>query len=48
MYKKMCKPTNKHFSNTADAKVFLRSSKICGDIRGKKLQAIGMYLVQRK
>ncbi len=48
MYKKICKPTDKQFATTAEAKTFLRSSKICGNIRGKKLQAIGMYLVQRK
>jgi hypothetical protein len=48
MYKKMCKETNKHFSTTAQAKAFLVKSQICGNIRGKKLQAIGMYLVHRK
>ena len=48
MYKKMCKKTNKHFSSTAQAKVYLKESQICGNIKGKKLQAIGMYLVQKK
>ncbi len=47
MYKKMCKKTDKSFSTTADAKSFLVESKICGNIKGKKLQAIGMYLVKR-
>ena len=47
MYKKMCKHTNKKFISTAQAKVFLKESKICGNIKGKKLQAIGMYLVQK-
>ena len=47
MYKKMCKKTNKEFISTAQAKAFLKSSKICGDIKGKKLQAIGMYLVHK-
>ena len=47
MYEKMCKKTNKIFTSTAQAKVFLKSSKICGNIKGKKLQAIGMYLVHR-
>jgi len=47
LYNKICKPTNKEFISTAQAKAFLTSSKICGDIRGKKLQAIGMYLVHK-
>ena len=48
MYKKMCQKTDKQFSSTAYAKSFLVESKICGNIKGKKLQAIGMYLVNRK
>jgi len=47
MYKKMCKATSKHFTTTAQAKTFLKESQICGDIKGKKLQAIGLYLVNR-
>jgi len=47
MYKKMCKKTDKTFTSTAEAKSFLVESKICGNIKGKKLQAIGMYLNQR-
>ena len=47
MYKKMCKKTDKKFISTAQAKTFLKESKICGDIKGKKLQAIGMYLVHK-
>ena len=48
MYKKMCNKTNKVFHTTAEAKVYLTTSKICGNIKGKKLQAIGMYLVNKK
>ena len=47
MYKKICKATNKEFISTAQAKAFLKKSQICGNIRGKKLQAIGMYLVHK-
>jgi len=47
IYKKICKKTQKEFISTAQAKAFLKSSKICGDIKGKKLQAIGMYLVHQ-
>jgi hypothetical protein len=48
IYKKICKKTQKEFVSTAQAKAFLRQSKICGDIKGKKLQAIGMFLVYKK
>ncbi len=47
MYKKMCMPTDKRFDSTAEAKTFLVESKICGKIKGKKLQAIGIYLGRR-
>lgn len=48
MYKKMCKKTNKRFASTADAKSFLMKSGICGKIKGKKHQAIALYLNSRK
>jgi len=47
MYNKMCKKTDKKFNSTAQAKAFLVSSEICGNIKGKKLQAIGIYLGRR-
>ncbi len=48
MYKKMCKKTDKIFNSTADAKSFLTESGICGKIKGKKHQAIALYLNNRK
>jgi len=48
MYKKMCKATSKEFISTAQAKAFLLKSQICGNIKGKKLQVIGMYLVHKE
>ncbi|MCK5110465.1 MAG: nitrous oxide reductase accessory protein NosL [Arcobacteraceae bacterium] len=48
MYKKMCKKTDKKFASTADAKSFLIESGICGKIKGKKHQAIALYLNSRK
>ncbi|MCK5293149.1 MAG: nitrous oxide reductase accessory protein NosL [Arcobacteraceae bacterium] len=48
MYKKMCKKTDKRFNSTADAKAYLISSGICGKIKGKKHQAISLYLNSRK
>ena len=47
MYNKMCKKTALKFVSTAEAKAYLKSSKICGNIKGKKLQAIGIYLGKR-
>ena len=47
MYNKMCKKTDLKFSSTADAKTFVKSSKICGEMKGKKLQAVGLYLGRR-
>ncbi len=46
MYSKMCKKTDKKFTSTAQAKSFIKESQICGNIKGKKLQAIAMYLVK--
>jgi len=47
MYNKMCKKTDLKFASTAEAKVFVKSSKICGEMKGKKLQAVGIYLGRR-
>lgn len=47
MYNKMCKKTDRKFTSTADAKAFVKSSKICGEMKGKKLQAVGLYLGRR-
>lgn len=47
MYNKMCKKTDLKFKSTAEAKAFVQSSKICGEMDGKKLQAVGIYLGRR-
>ena len=47
IYNKMCKKTDLKFNSTADAKAFVKSSKICGEMKGKKLQAVGIYLGRR-
>jgi hypothetical protein len=47
IYNKMCKKTDIKFNSTAEAKAFVTSSKICGDMKGKKLQAVGIYLGKR-
>ena len=47
MYNKMCKKTDVKFSSTAEAKAYINENKLCGNIKGKKLQAIGIYLGKR-
>ena len=47
MYNEMCTPVDANFTSTADAKTYLTTQKPCGDIKGKKLQAIGIYLNSR-
>ena len=47
MYNKMCKKTDKKFASVAEAKAFVKSSNICGNMKGKKLQAVGLYLGRR-
>lgn len=47
MYNKMCKPVDAKFNSVAEAKTYLKTQKPCGDIKGKKLQAIGIYLNSR-
>jgi len=47
MYKRMCKQTSPEFISVAQAKSFLKESQICGDLKGKKLQALGLYLVHK-
>ena len=44
MYKDMCTPVDANFTSTADAKTYLMNEKPCGEIKGKTLQAIGIYL----
>lgn len=47
VYGKMCKKTDKKFSNTAEAKTFVMKNKLCGNMKGKNLQAVGIYLGRR-
>jgi len=48
MYEKMCKKTDEKFKSIADAKSFLISSQICGEMDDKKLQVIAIHLATRK
>jgi len=44
MFNKMCKPVEVKFNSVAEAKTYLKTQKPCGELKGKKLQAIGLYL----
>ena len=48
MYKKMCKPIDAEFKSIAEAKTYVSEKKSCGDLKGKQLQAIALYLNSRK
>ncbi|MEA2028733.1 MAG: nitrous oxide reductase accessory protein NosL [Campylobacterota bacterium] len=47
-YEKFCKATSEKFATVADAKSHIVENKLCGDIKGKKLQAIAIYLASRE
>ncbi len=48
MYNNMCTPFDATFNSIAEAKTYLMTQKPCGDLKGKQLQAIGIYLNLRK
>jgi len=48
IYGKICKPTSEKFATVADAKTYIVQNRLCGDIKGKKLQAIAIYLTSKK
>ena len=47
IYNKMCQKTQEKFPTVADAKSFVVTNKLCKDVEGKKLQAVGLYLTNR-
>lgn len=46
IYKSVCKKTDKRFASTALAKAFILKNNLCGKLRGKKLQVVGIYLTK--
>ena len=44
VYKKMCKQTDKRFANAAEAKAYLKEHKLCGKLKGKPFQQVGLFL----
>jgi nitrous oxide reductase accessory protein NosL len=48
VYKMKCKQTNlPKFNSIADAKTYITKNNICPDLKGKPLQAIGIYLFKK-
>jgi len=47
IYKKKCQKIDKKFKNVAEAKAYIKANKVCGDIKGKPLQAVGLYLISQ-
>ncbi|WP_457746184.1 nitrous oxide reductase accessory protein NosL [Sulfurimonas sp.] len=47
MYNKLCKKSSKTFSTIAEAKAYVNAKKLCGTLKPKQLQAIGLYLYKR-
>ncbi|WP_072681517.1 nitrous oxide reductase accessory protein NosL [Arcobacter sp. LA11] len=47
VYNKMCKEVHVKFNSTAQAKTYISKNKLCGELKGKKLQAVGIYLSRR-
>ncbi len=44
IYQKVCKQTPQRFTSVADAKVYLQESGICGNLKGKEFQQVGLFL----
>ena len=47
IYGKMCQKTDKKFDTVAEAKAFIIDNKLCQGLKGKQLQAVGLYLKNR-
>ncbi|MEA3354101.1 MAG: nitrous oxide reductase accessory protein NosL [Campylobacterota bacterium] len=44
IYKRMCKKIDKKFDSVAEAKAYITKNKVCGNLKGKKLQMVGLHL----
>lgn len=47
MYRNMCTPIDVNFTSIAEAKTYVAAQKPCGELNGKQLQAISIYLNSR-
>ena len=48
IYKKKCKPIDKKFHSVGEIKSYITANKICGDLKGKPLQTVGLYLISHQ
>jgi len=44
IYKAKCKAISEKFKSAAEAKAYIKANNSCGDLKGKPLQAVGLYL----
>jgi len=44
LYEANCKKIDKKFNSTAEAKSYIKSNNICPTLKGRALQAVGLYL----
>lgn len=47
IYKKKCKLIEKKFTSVAEAKTYIINTKSCGNLMGKPLQAVSLYLLNK-
>ena len=47
IYAKVCKKTDKNFDSPSSAKTYVVNEKLCGNLKGKKLQQVSLYLSKR-
>jgi len=47
LYNKMCQKTEQKFTSVAQAKAYVIEHKLCKNLNGKQLQALGLYLFKR-
>jgi len=47
IYNKRCKKIDVKFDNVAQAKAYINENKVCGNLTGKPLQAVGLYLISK-
>ena len=49
IYKKLCSPIERTFATAAEAQSYIRRHKLCGgNLKGKALQAVGLYLIKNQ
>jgi uncharacterized membrane protein len=47
IYKKKCQPIEEKFTTAAEAKAYIKAHHSCPGLKGKALQAVGLYLKSR-